>query len=58
MYEAATYIARLLSVSRQVGAHLWPEGPVGGLSGIRTHDLLTLACLEVQALPLSNLLLL
>ena len=30
----------------------------GGLSGIRTHNLLTLVCLEVQALPLSHLLLL
>ena len=50
--------ARLLSVSRQVGAHLWHEGPAGGLRGIRTHNLLSLACLEVQALPLSHLLLL
>ena len=46
--------ARLLSVSRQVGAHTWPEGPAGGLSGIRIH---TLVCLEVQALPLTYLLL-
>ena len=30
----------------------------GGLCRIRTHNLLTLACLEVQALPLSYLLLL
>mgnify|MGYP001793048238 CR=1 FL=1 len=41
---------------RQVGAHLWHKGPAGGLSGIRTHSLLMLACLEVQALPLSYLL--
>ena len=50
--------ARLLSVFRQVGAHLWHEGPAGGLSGFRTYNLLTLACLEVQALPLSHRLLL
>ena len=56
--EAAICGARLLSVFRQVRAHLWHEGPAGGLSGIRTHNLLTLACLEVQALPLSYLLLL
>ena len=55
--EAAICGARLLSVFRQVGAHPWHEGPAGGLSGIRTHNLLTLACLEVQALPLSYLLL-
>ena len=29
--EAAICGARLLSVSRQVGAHLWHKGPVGGL---------------------------
>ena len=29
--EAAIRGARLLSVSRQVGAHLWHEGPAGGL---------------------------
>ena len=29
--EAAICSARLLSVSRHVGAHLWREGPVGGL---------------------------
>ena len=46
------------AVFRQVGAHLWHEGSAGGLSGIRTHNLLTLACLEVQALPLSYHLLL
>ena len=40
--------ARLLSVFRQVGADLRHEGPAGGLSAIRTHNLLTLACLEVQ----------
>ena len=45
-------------MQRQVGAHLWHEGPAGGISRIRTHNLLTLACLEVQALPLSYLLLL
>ena len=50
--------ARLLSVSRQVGAHLWHEDPARGLSGIRTHNLLTLTCLEVQTLPLSYLLVL
>ena len=54
--EAAICDARLLSVFRQVRAHLWHEGPAGGLSGIRTHNLITLACLEVQALPLSYLL--
>ena len=43
--------ARLLSVYRQVGAHLGP-------SGIWTHNLSKLACLEMQALPLSYLLLL
>ena len=32
--NAAIYGARLLSVSRQVEAHLWHEGPAGGLSGI------------------------
>ena len=34
------------------------EGPAGGVSGILTRNLSTLACLEVQALPLSYLLLL
>ena len=29
--EAAICGARLLSVSRQVGGHLWHEGPAGGL---------------------------
>ena len=29
--KATTYGARLLSVSRQVGAHLWREDPAGGL---------------------------
>ena len=29
--EAAIWGARLLSVSRQVGARLWHEGPAGGL---------------------------
>ena len=29
--KAAVCGARLLSVSRQVGAHLWHEGPAGGL---------------------------
>ena len=29
--EAAIYGVRLLSVSRQVGAHLWHEGPAAGL---------------------------
>ena len=38
----------------QVGAHLWHEGPVGGLSGIPTHKLSTLPCPEAQALPLSH----
>ena len=41
------YGARLFSVSRQVGAHLWYEGPAEELSGIWTHNLSTLACLEV-----------
>ena len=36
-YLKAIYGARLLSVSRQVGAHLQHEGPAGGLRGIRTH---------------------
>ena len=56
--KAAICGTMLLSVSRQVGAHLWHEGPAGGLSGIQTDNLLTLACLEVQALPLSYLVLL
>ena len=34
------------------------SGPAGGLSGIWTHNLSTIACLEVQALPRSYLLLL
>ena len=55
--EAAICGARLLSVSRQVRAHLWHEGPAGH-SGIQTYNLLTLARLEVQALPLRFLLLL
>ena len=55
--EAAICGARLILVSRQFGAHLWREGPAGGLSGIQTHNLLALACLEVHALPLSYLLL-
>ena len=45
--EAAIYEARLLSVSRQVIAHMWHEDPTGGLRGIRTHNLSTLACLEM-----------
>ena len=56
--EAAICGARLLSGFRQGGAHLWHEGPAGGLGGIRNYNLLTLARLEVQALPLSYLLLL
>ena len=32
--EAAIYSDGLLSVSRQVGVHLWYEGLAGGLSGI------------------------
>ena len=56
--EAAIYSSRLLSLSSHVGAHLWHEGLAGGLSGIRTRNLSTLVCLEVQALPLSHLLLL
>ena len=56
--KVAMYGARLLSVSRQVGAHLWHEGPAGALGGIQTHNFSTLACLEVLALPLSYLLLL
>ena len=55
--EVAICSARLLSVSRQVGAHLWHEGPAGGLIGIESHNLSTLACLEVQTVPLSHLLL-
>ena len=31
MSKAAICDARLLSISRQVGAHLWHEGPAGGL---------------------------
>ena len=42
----------------QVGAYLWHKGPAGGLSGLRSHNLSTLACLEVQVLPLNYLLLL
>ena len=41
--------ARLLSAGLEAGAHLWPVDPAGGLSGIRTHNLLTVVCLEVQA---------
>ena len=55
--EAAICGARLLSIFRQVGAHLWHKGPAGELRGIQTREFLTLACLEVQALPLSYLLL-
>ena len=51
--KAAIYSARLLSVSRQVRAHLWHKGPAGGLSRIRTHKRSTVACLEVPTLPLS-----
>ena len=32
--KAAIYSARLLSVSRQIEAHPWHEGPAGALSGI------------------------
>ena len=32
--KAAICGARLLSVSRQIEAHLWHKGPAGGLSGI------------------------
>ena len=56
--EAAICGARLLLVSRQVRAHLWHEGPAGGLSWIQTHNPSILVCLEVQALPLSHFLLL
>mgnify|MGYP001795623537 CR=1 FL=1 len=55
--KAVIYSARLLSVSRQVGAHPWYDGPAGGLSGILTHNLSTLVFIEEQALPLSYLLL-
>ena len=54
---AARYGARFLSVSRQVRAHLWHVSPVRGFSGILTQNFSTLACLEVQALLLSYLLL-
>ena len=54
--EAAICGARLLSVSRQVGAHLWHECPAGGLSGILTHNLSTLSCHEVQTLQSNPLL--
>ena len=49
--QAAICGARLLSVPRQVGAHLWHEGPAGGLSGIRTHNLLTLAGSTTELSP-------
>ena len=54
---AAIRGTRFLSVSRQVGAHLSHGGPAGGLSKIQIYNLSTLAFLEVQALPLSYLLL-
>ena len=56
--KAAVWGARLLSVSRQVGANMWYESLAGGLSGTLTHDLLTLSNLKVQALPLRYLLVL
>ena len=48
----------LFLASRQVGAHLWHKGPARGLNGSQTHNPSTIACLEVQAPPLSYLLLL
>ena len=55
--EAVICGARLLLDSRRAGGHQWRDGPAGGLSGIRINNLSTLACLKVQALPLSHLLL-
>ena len=44
--KAAICGTRFLSVSRQVGAHLWHKGPAGVLSRIRTHNLLALMCVS------------
>ena len=53
--KAAICGTRLLSVSKQVGAHLWRKGPAGGLSGIWIHNLQALLWLYHCAISYSYL---
>ena len=58
LHEAVICGARLFSVSRQVGAHLWHEGRAGALQWDSNPQPPTLVSLKVQAPPLSHILLL